>query len=381
MAALGGCGGPEETIPAEETIFKLTTDPMSVPAGAERYMCYAQTLDRDLVVDRFSYAQTATVHHLLLAKTTTPEPDGVAECDVLFRTSWIPLFGAGNGTAVLDAPSGSGHVLPKGTQLLVQLHLLNSDPKDADTSVTVEMREVVDGEVSPIGLYAFGTNDITVPASQPGSVTNDCVVEKDVEIFAWWPHMHRFGTSLSLSIGADEGSLKEVYRVAPWDFDNQKMDAMKLSIPAGSMSRITCEYENPLPADLVFGESSDNEMCFLPTFITGATEELDGCVYLKPIGDEPVPPDPAAGTCGEHEPNPIGIGAPCTKGGGECGQGLSCTSDQGDADPGMCIRIGGCKATADCGGGWGTCCAPKEAGGLLNICIHEACRPADCIPQ
>lgn len=381
-SVMAGCGETEETTPApEEKIFDLTTGAIPVPGGAERYMCYAQTLDRDLVVDRFEYEQTATVHHLLLAKTTTPEPDGVAECDVLFRTSWIPLFGSGNGTAVLDAPAGNGHMLPKGTQLLVQLHLLNSEAADASTNVTVHMREVEKGDVSPVTLYAFGTNDITVPASQPGTVTNDCEVESDVQIFAWWPHMHRFGKSLTLLVGPDEDSLEEVYRVDPWDFDNQRVEAIPLTIPAGSMSRIECTYENPGSEDLTFGESSNDEMCFLPTFVTGGASEVDGCVYLKPVGDEPVPPDPAAGVCGEHEPSPVGIGSVCTKGGGECAQGQTCTSDQGDASPGMCIKIGGCDVTADCGGGWGTCCAPKEAGGLLNICIHEACRPDDCIPQ
>lgn len=374
-----GCGAEPETTPSE-SIFSIRTDDITVPAGAERYMCWAQTLDRDLAIDRFDYTQTNTVHHLLLARTTTEEQDGLSECEVLFRSSWVPLFGAGNGDAHIEAPGGSGHILPKGTQLLIQLHLLNTDAKDATTSVEVKMREAATAEVAPIGLYAFGTNDITLAPAQIGSITNDCTVEHDVDIFAWWPHMHRFGVSLRLEIGPSASALEEVYRIDPWDFDNQEMTAAPLHIPAGSFSRISCEYDNPSDQEVIFGESSGDEMCFLSTFATAAPESLDGCVYLKPVGEDPVPPDPAAGTCGEHDVSAIGVGATCTQGGGECAQGLSCTLDQGAEPPGFCLKLG-CDTTADCGGNWATCCAPKEAGGLLNICIPEACRPADCIPK
>ena len=382
-ALTSGCtpSPPPEEPPAED-IFTLTTDEITVPAGAEQYTCYAKTLDRDIVVDRFNFEQSNAVHHLLLARTTLAEKEGLSDCPVLFRNTWAPLFGAANGTAELEAPAGSGHVLPKGTQLLIQLHLLNAATTDVKTKVSIKMREAATDTVKPIGLHAFGTNDITLPPSQTGSVTNDCTVDKDLDIFAWLPHMHKMGKSLSLLVGPDKDHLEEVYHLDPWNFDDQRVYSKELHIPKGSLTRVTCNYDNPSAKEVKFGESSNDEMCFLPTFVTGATEQLGGCVYLKPIDQTDVPPDPAAGVCGEQKPNSLGIGELCTKGGGECATGLSCTADQGSGDPsGFCIKIGGCKTTPDCGGDWATCCAPKEAGGLVNICIPEACRPSDCIPQ
>jgi hypothetical protein len=376
-----GCDTDATQAPPSETFFTITTDELVVASGAEKYLCFAQTLDRDLVVDRFVFTKTEAVHHLLLAKNTIPEADGLSECDVLFRNSWIPLFGAGNGDATLEAPAGNGHVIPKGTQLLVQLHMLNASSAEVRTPVSVQLREAASPDVQRVGIYAFGTNDISLAPKQPGEVSNDCTVEKDLDVFAWWPHMHELGTSLTLAIGPDEASLQEVYRVDPWDFDDQTMVPSPLHIPKGSFSRVTCAYDNPSPDTIGFGESSNDEMCFLMTFASDAQEELDGCVYLVPSGEEPVPPDPAAGTCGEQQANALGIGATCTKGGGECADGLSCSMDQGSEAPGFCLKVGGCEVTADCGGDWATCCAPKEAGGLLNICIPEACRPADCYPQ
>lgn len=380
VVAVLGCDS-EATAPAPEVYFTMTTEEVTVDPGAEKYLCYAQTLDRDLVVDRFVYEQTPSVHHLLLVKNTVPEADGQTECDVLFRTSWVPLFGSGNGDATLDAPADNGHVIPKGTQLLIQLHLLNSTSTVVKTPVSVRMREAASAEVRRVGLFAFGTNAISIAPNQPGSVSNDCTVEKDLDIFAWWPHMHQIGTSLTLSAGPDEVSMQEIYRIDPWDFDNQVMVPTTLRIPKGSFTRVTCSYDNPSADTVGFGESSKDEMCFLNTFVSDAAEELDGCVYLEPVGDQPVPPDPAAGVCGEQQANGLGIGASCTKGGGECAAGLTCSMDQGAEAPGFCLKIGGCEVTADCGGDWATCCAPEEAGGLLNVCIPEACRPANCYPR
>lgn len=90
--------------------------------------------------------------------------------------------------------------------------------------------------------------------------------------------------------------------------------------------------------------------------------------------------DASAGTCGEHAINSVGIGAACNKGGGECEPGTLCSADQSSkgGEIGICIMIG-CNFTRACGGV--TCCASAEAGGIINICIPEACCAPDCAPK
>ncbi|MFT3766409.1 MAG: hypothetical protein QM820_12990 [Minicystis sp.] len=377
--ACGTSNPPTSTDPAS---FTLTTDTFEVAPGDERYLCYATTLTEDLAVDKFDYTALPGVHHMLLARTLTPEPEGLSECNVLIRTSWVPLFGAGKGDVSLEAPKDAGYVLPKGTQLLVQLHLLNTSPTKISEKTSITMRKAATASPSPVSIYAFGTNVISIDPHQTAQVTNDCTTEKDVEIFAWWPHMHKLGTSLTLEVGPSPDNMKEVYRLDPWNFDDQHMQPVPLHIDKGSYTRVTCSYDNPKDEAVTFGESSNDEMCYLVTFVTGNNGEIDGCVnQSSPPGDGGVPPNPDAGACGDQVPNAAGIGAPCTKGGGECASGLTCSADQGDDPPGFCLKIGGCTTTPDCGGGSATCCAPKEAGGLLNICIPEACRPADCLPK
>lgn len=365
------------------TEVDLTTAEFTSPAGSEKYMCYAETLKDPVTIQGFKYTAVPAIHHFLLARTTIPEPDGLSECNVLFRTSWIPLFGSGSSSAELDLPSDVGYKLPAGTQLVVQLHLLNTTNQDVTERATIQMFGTDNDNVRPAGLYAFGTTDISLPAHQQTDVVSDCTVDPNdtIDIFGVLPHMHYLGTKLVFEMGTSASDLHEVYRREPWSFDAQWIDPMSLTIPGGTFTRVTCSYDNTTDSTVNFGESSYDEMCFFVTFAADRNG-LGGCLSSSPTGLD-VPNDPSAGMCVDAQPNSLGIGGTCTNGGGECAAGLSCTADQQagaqPGDPGYCIQIG-CTSQADCGGGWATCCTPPEGGGLINICINEACRPTDCIP-
>ncbi|MGE3672305.1 MAG: hypothetical protein AB7K71_21730, partial [Polyangiaceae bacterium] len=235
----------------------------------------------------------------------------------------------------------------------------------------------------PAGIYAFGTDKIALQPNAKGSAVDDCTMSEDVELFGLLAHMHYLGENLTFETASAGAALEQRYRKDPWNFDTQIIEPVSLKLKAGDQTRVTCNYDNSTPGDIGFGESSNDEMCFLVGFAKNRTS-LDGCLTFGGGGDLDggVPPDPDAGVCGEQQENSSGIGRACSKGGGECASGQVCSSDQGqtpDGSPGFCLKIG-CSATADCGGGGATCCAPAEGGGVIKICVPEACRPADCIP-
>ncbi|MEZ4371996.1 MAG: hypothetical protein R3B07_14275 [Polyangiaceae bacterium] len=382
--AIASCSSSESSPESDPNTLVVQSDAVTVPAGSERYMCYAHTLTEDVYVDRFDYSARPIVHHFLLAKTLTPEPEGLTDCsDVLFRFSWLPLFGAGKGDAQLQLPDDSAVVLPKGTQVLLQLHLLNTTSKDVTDRPKITLHKTQDRTRMPAGIYAFGTDKIALQPNAKGSAVDDCTMSEDVELFGLLAHMHYLGENLVFETASAGAALEQRYRKDPWNFDTQIIEPVSLKLKAGDQTRVTCNYDNSTPGDIGFGESSSDEMCFLVGFAKNRTS-LDGCLTFGGGGDLDggVPPDPDAGICGEQQENSTGIGRTCSKGGGECASGQVCSSDQGqtpDGSPGFCLKIG-CSATADCGGGGATCCAPAEGGGVIKICVPEACRPADCIP-
>lgn len=362
---------------ADGWIFR--TEDFKVEPGQERYLCYAVTTKERLAVQRFTSSAHRTVHHLLFSEASSPEPEGMSECPVLFKATWAPMFFATTADTDVKMPDGAAKLLEPGSQMVVQLHLVNSS---ADTVTDFsEIRMVRSLAVDPkaVTIFAFGTTNIHVPPKQVTTLEGNCKPKNDVNLFAFMPHMHFLGKRLEVLVGPDESSLKSVFVRDPYDFNNQYIEPVALDIPAGSAVRTLCTYDNTRDKEATFGESSFDEMCFVAGLQVGGSG-LGSCIESPPAGDGGLVPRAAdAGVCGEVE-TPTGVGRHCTQTGNECPSGMTCSAGQQGTDPsaGFCVQIG-CKAQAECGTG-GTCCTPSQGGGLVNICIPEACRPSDCPP-
>ena len=371
LLAVFACSSSKEETPANVETF--ASDAITIQPADEKYMCFAKTLDHDMAIDRFDFAKTDGIHHAILARTTAPEPDGLSECKVLFRTSWIPIFLSATGDATLQMPEGAGVVLQKGTQVVVQLHLLNAGSAPVTTRYVSKWRKSPLANPDPIGVYAFGSTQLSIPPKSVSSQSDECTVDDDLDIFAAGPHMHYLGRTLKFEAGPSAGELKEIYRRDGFNFDEQVIEQKMLRIAPGTKTRVTCEYDNPHPHEVKFGESSMDEMCFFVAFAR-KREGLKAC-SSRSGGSTPTNPD-----CGTKPENALGVGRKCTKGGGECGKDLMCTLDQSaspDGAPGFCFKLG-CNGTGECGGGDAVCCAPKQAGGVIKTCMPSSCRPNDC---
>ena len=365
-------GLAEETLAADadRDYFVFPTGRFEVPAGEEKFFCYTMTLEEDLLVDRFVYASQPVVHHLVVAETMSPEPEGFSECDVLFRPSWIPIFLAGTGDSVVDPPEGAAFKFRKGSQVLLQLHLLNPTREDIEDQVSVHLRKDEAETAEDVGMVAFGSMAVDLPPNAQSEVVGACEVEEDMEIFAVFAHMHYLGISLKLETGPTADTMEEVYLRDPWDFDYQSIEPFRLTLAAGDHARVTCSYDNPNDERVGFGESSLDEMCFLIAYVTGADQHIGGCLGGGGSAAGSFLPD----GCGEDPPNEAGIGAPCTEGNGECSDGLACTHDLIDpAGPGFCLSLGACETSSDCGGGGAVCCKPTALSIDINLCLPASC--------
>ena len=301
----------------EREFVDVPAGPFTIPAGEERFYCYTTTLKDDVVVDRFEFETTPAIHHIVMSKSTVAVEDGFEECNELFRSSWQPLYITGTGDSPLEAPEGAGYVLTAGTQIVIQLHLLNANVEEVTDSIVVRMRKSLLEEVDPIRLVVFGTMGLALTPQSESSAVSACNNNENFDLFAVFPHMHYMGTSMVVEMGADKDQLKEVFRRDPYDFDDQRMENLSLSFNAGDHVKVTCNYNNTTDKVITFGESSNNEMCFFIGFATGPKADFAGCLG----GSSSIfPPD-----CGTDPVNEIGLGAKCSKGGSECENGLMCT--------------------------------------------------------
>src|ERR1700722_12874352 len=180
----------------------LTSQSYTLKPGEEDCYCYTMTLTEDTVMTGFVPHYGEAAHHLLFAQTLAPEPDGFSVCNVLFKVTWSPLFVGGVGASPLQLPPGTGMKLKKGTQLLLQLHLLNATaaPVSGTTGVTAETAPDPPAPVTPAGVWGIFATQINIPPLTNGfQESMQCAADKALDVFAVFGHMHRLGTHIKVT--------------------------------------------------------------------------------------------------------------------------------------------------------------------------------------
>jgi len=86
-----------------------------------------------------------------------------------------------------------------------------------------------------------------------------------VSYFAITGHEHQWGTNVYVEVAEDSGSPgTPVYDVPSfrWDEPETVVYDPPFSVPSGGGFNLTCEWDNRSDADVGFGTSVDDEMCF-----------------------------------------------------------------------------------------------------------------------
>lgn len=271
---------PANTNPGDKLRHETTT--YTLQPGEEKYFCYTMNLpaDKETVVTEFAPEYGKAVHHFAYYYTIAPEPDGFSECPVLIKTTWIPLFEGGKDSGKLALPAGAG-VRLKGSQLLIQLHLVNTT-KAAITEKSAMVMTVVDPKTKTTnaGLFGFDNRVIDIPPKTTGYQREmSCKVDKDMDVFAIMGHLHTRGTWIEVSRGLKPGD--EVLYQTTWNFDIQPTTPIKLSIKKGDSIHLRCKWDNSTDKQITYGESTFDEMCAFVWYYT-PYEGIDGCINLPP---------------------------------------------------------------------------------------------------
>jgi hypothetical protein len=286
-----GCGGSGDGTgddvldpPPPEGGQQLATPELTLAPGEEKYMCYAfLSPERDVAIVGAEAINAPGVHHLGLYKAMVNEVEEVWDCsDKLISLRWEPIWGVGVSEETLTMPAGTGFQIPGYSQYVVQLHLQNAGDEPLAVRAGVNLTYAPDDQTAslvPAGIFALGTFEIAIPAGATDHTQSiPCAVDRDMNVFAVLPHMHKLGTKIELSHADDATTpLSEIYGLDPWDFNKQPIVPQDFRWDPGHQLAVTCHWDNPGAAVVEFGEGSDDEMCFFVVFYYPYTG-LDGCV-------------------------------------------------------------------------------------------------------
>lgn len=238
-----------------------------------------------------------TVHHVIayLPQTETDEAKALSKGQgySCFAGPTVPakpvaFWAPGNVASSFPTINGQqvGIKIPANRRLIIQVHYNYAHDRSSDlTAVRFKtsnspLREGVWFSMGPgSGLIPAGqaefnyslTSGLSVALS--GTTTSSSI---PAQIFAIFPHMHQVGSKVRIELIRDPLSLgslssKECLVDVPhWDFHWQRTYWYKNPVAANLLDKIkiTCSYDtSQKTSPVIFGEGSEDEMCFLYAFI------------------------------------------------------------------------------------------------------------------
>ncbi|WP_061295955.1 monooxygenase [Herbidospora cretacea] len=272
---------------------------------------------------QFQPLNTAVVHHAIFFRLS---PEQVAEArrmdaaapgqgwtcfaDAGVREAgWVSHWAPGTTETLLDPKYG--HPIPRGSQLVMQVHYNTRAGEGPDQSA-IRLR-VSDKQLEPLGTALFpGSVELPCTAQEKGPLCDRAAAVEDIgrrfgpesrqtpdglaqmcgpaepgptqhcdipvreagTLHAVTGHMHLLGRAIKLELNPGEPDARTLLDVPEYNFDNQALVplAEPVKVARGDVVRVTCthdaalrsmlpQFEKEQPRYVVWGEGTADEMC------------------------------------------------------------------------------------------------------------------------
>jgi peroxiredoxin len=290
------------------------------PSGKDIFRCFA--MPTNLPEDKYVTAvevrpgNPRVVHHALLFVDTSgqarkleqkerekakpaDEVDGGPGYSSSMGVGFLPRGGMGGwapGQMPRHLPDGSGHFLPKGADLVAQIHYHRDGRQEKDRTriglylakkpVSRPFQGLVIAGRSGTGRIPF----FLIPAGESHyRIHGTTWIDQDCVIHSVMPHMHVIGREIKVTMTPPDGKTQTLVAIADWNYNWQETYLFKepIAVKSGTRFEIEAYYDNSSgnpdnpnhpPKPVTFGEQTTNEMCF--GFI-GATSNQPGRLRMR----------------------------------------------------------------------------------------------------
>jgi hypothetical protein len=273
----------------------------AVPAsGEDVYRCFVvpTNLPNDVYVSGIEYrpGNRRVVHHVLSYVDTSGEG---RKKDALDAEPGYPCYAGPDVDSIGDMggwapgiepsqlPDGFGKVLPRQSDIIVQIHYHPSGKPETDrTRVGLYFaRKPVRRTLQRAGAW---NPTLVLPTDGPNPSRIEAkaswTIPVDVIAVACAPHMHLLGRDMIMSLRFPDGRAQDLVKIDDWDFNWQSAYrfATPMLLPKGTVLNVVAHYDNTAanprnpnrpPRVVKWGEATTDEMCI--GFIVIAKKDQD----------------------------------------------------------------------------------------------------------
>ena len=169
-------------------------------------------------------------------------------------------------------PDGVGFLLPKGADIVMQVHYYRTGNVEYDRSrLGLYFSKTPNTAKLRIG-DATNSKFVIPPGDAWHEVLASQNIKQDVYLLAAMPHMHLLGRDMRLTATTTEGEAHDLIWIQDWDFNWQDIYHYEepLFLPAGSRVDLVAHFDNSVenpanpndpPVPVGWGEKTTDEMC------------------------------------------------------------------------------------------------------------------------
>jgi hypothetical protein len=263
----------EVDLAAPELGVQVSIGPLEVEASSEATLCRVVRLANADPIDVIALeheASPGTHHFNIWGLLAAADEDVTGDCDAVWGGTSMelasPLYASQDPAFYGEFPDGVAATLPAEQLVLLEYHVINTDPEPVSVSASFNAYAAEPGTIDTYanGIFA-SASPIELPPGQTTVVASRCALDADVNVFAIGSHFHARGRQFDIwAVDAAGERGERVYTNDDWESPDLLLRSDDpLALPAGGGFDYACTFDNDTDRTITQGESADDEMCMM----------------------------------------------------------------------------------------------------------------------
>jgi hypothetical protein len=260
--------------PAPADGFQLASPgSIALNPGEESFVCYYKNVPGKAEVNAGAFRSLMQfgVHDFITFLDTgtgtgvfgggPKQPEGTLRTCTFGGGQWLYAASPGTYHDSMDLPRGVAIPLPSGSQIILNMHLLNTRAEIVYPSMKLNVLYAQQVQYKAATMVSYN-EQISVPPQGAQTVKGACTPATNSKFFLFTTHTHGFATSADVNY-LSGGQTTNLVHTTNWENPASQVWTAPnfLQTQAGDTFTYGCSYENPTTPALTVGDGIHSDVC------------------------------------------------------------------------------------------------------------------------